>query len=162
MNRIVLLIAAAVAMVSTGCGPSHNSVKVSNIKLVQVVFSEIWSKGNVDLIDELFAEDFVGHFPGQTLHGRQALVNAVDAHRTSFPDWTEEIKDTIADRDRVVARFASRGTNLGEFLGNPPTGNRVEISEVAIFRLSNDKIIEQWVYPDLLSLQRQLGGRDQQ
>jgi steroid delta-isomerase-like uncharacterized protein len=162
MNRIVLLIAAAAAMVSTGCGPSHNSVRVRNTALIQPVFSEIWSKGNLDLIDDLFAEDFVGHFPGETLHGRQALVDAVNAHRTSFPDWTEEIRDTIAERDRVVARFASRGTNLGEFLGNPPTGNRVEISEVAIFRLRDGKIIEQWVYPDLISLQRQLAGRDQQ
>jgi steroid delta-isomerase-like uncharacterized protein len=126
-----------------------------------MVFSEIWSKGNVDLIDDLFAEDFVGHFPGQTLYGRQALVNTVKAHRTSFPDWTEEIKDTIAERDRVVVRFRSHGTNLGEFIGNLATGNQVDISEVAIFRLSNGKIIEQWVYPDMLSLQRQLGKKEQ-
>jgi len=68
----------------------------------------------------------------------------------------------IADRDRVVVRFTSRGTNLGEFLGNPPTGNHVELSEVAIFRLSNGKIVEQWVYPDILSLQSQLGKKAQQ
>lgn len=140
---------------------NDNSVKARDFKLIHMVFSEIWSKGNVELVGDLFAEDFVGHFPGQTLHGRQALVNAVQAHRASFPDWTEEIKDTIADRDRVVVRFRSRGTNLGEFLGNPPTRNHVEISEVAIFRLSNGKIIEQWVYPDMLSLQRQLGKKEQ-
>ena len=125
------------------------------------MFSEIWSEGNVDLIDDLFAEDFVGHFPGETLHGRRALVNQVNAHRSSFPDWTEEVEDTIADQDRVVVRFRSRGTNLGEFLGKPPTGNHVEISEVAIFRLSNGKIVEQWVYPDMLSLQRQLSRKEQ-
>jgi len=149
-------------MILIGCGPSDNSVKARNIKLIHMVFSEIWSKGNVDLIDDSFAEDFIGHFPGETLYGRRALLNQVNAHRNSFPDWTEEVEDTIADRDRVVVRFRSRGTNLGEFLGNPPTGNRVEISEVAIFRLSNGKIIEQWVYPDMLSLQRQLGKKEHQ
>jgi len=161
MNRIVLSLPVAAAVILIGCGPSDNSVKARNIKLIQMVFSEIWSKGNVDLIDDLFAEDFVGHFPSETLSGRRALVNQVNAHRSSFPDWTEEVEDTIADRDRVVVRFRSRGTNLGEFLGNPPTRNRVEISEVAIFRLSNGKISEQWVYPDMLSLQRQLGQKEQ-
>ncbi len=161
MKRIVPLLPVAVVITLIACGPSDNSVKVRNIKLIHMVFSEIWSKGNVDLIDDLFAEDFVGHFPGQTLYGRQALVNTVKAHRTSFPDWTEEIKDTIAERDRVVVRFRSRGTNLGEFIGNLATGNQVDISEVAIFRLSNGKIIEQWVYPDMLSLQRQLGKKEQ-
>ena len=158
MDR-VLLLPAALAMILIGCGPSHDSVEVRNVRLIHTVFSEIWSKGNVDLIEDLFAENFVGHFPGETLNGRQALVNQVTAHRSSFPDWTEKVEDTIADSDRVVVRFRSRGTNLGEFLGNPPTGNRVEISEVAIFRLSDGKIIEQWVYPDILSLQRQLGEK---
>jgi len=161
MNRLVFLLPVAVAVILTGCGPSDNSAKGGNIKLIHTVFSEIWSKGNVALIDDLFADDFVGHFPGETLHGRQALVDQVNAHRSSFPDWTEEVEDTIADRDRVVVRFRSRGTNLGEFLDNPPTGNHVEISEVAIFRLSNGKIIEQWVYPDMLSLQRQLEKKEQ-
>ena len=64
----------------------------------------------------------------------------------------------IAEQDRVVARFTSSGTNLGDFLGSPPTGNRVEISEVAVFRLRDGKIVEQWVYPDILTMQRQLRG----
>jgi hypothetical protein len=67
-------------------------------------------------------------------------------------------EDVLADGDRMAVRFTSRGTNLGEFLGSPPTGNRVEISEVAIFRLSDGEIVEQWVYPDMRSLQRQLSG----
>ena len=138
------------------CASSPATTKSENIEVINIVFSEIWSKGNVDLIDQLFAENFVGHFPEGTVHGREGLRAGVIAHRSSFPDWTEEIADTIADRDRVVVRFISRGTNLGEFLNNPPTGNRVEISEVAIFKLKNGLVIEQWVYPDILSLQRQL------
>lgn len=120
------------------------------------MFSEIRSKGNVDLIDDLFSEDFVGPFPEGTVHGREGIRASVTAHRTSFPDWTEEIADTIADRDQVAVRFISRGTNPGECLNESPTGNRVEISEVAIFGLKDGKVTEQWVCPDILSLQRQL------
>jgi len=160
MNRIALLLSAAIVIV--GCTPRDGLVKARNIDVVHLVFSEIWSKGSVELIDDLFADNFVGHFPAGTVHGREGVRARVVAHRTAFPDWTEEAEDTIADGDRVVVRFTSRGTNLGEFLGNPPTRNRVEISEVAIFKLRDGEIVEQWVYPDMLSLQRQLGQQEQQ
>jgi len=162
MSRIVLILPAVVTMMLIGCSASDDPVKVRNVEVVHLVFAEIWSEGNVDLISDVFAEDFVGHFPGETVHGREGILAEVFAHRTAFPDWTEEVEDTIADRDRVVVRFTSRGTNLGEFLGNQPTKNHVEISEVAIFKLSEGRIVEQWVYPDLLSLQRQLGKKEHQ
>jgi len=154
MNRIAFLLSTAVFMVS--CAAPDEAVETRNLEVVRRVFSEIWSKGNVDLIPEIFSELFVGHFPAETVNGREGLAAQVSAHRSSFPDWTEKVEDEIVDGDRVVIRFTSRGTNMGKFLGNPPTGNRVEISEVAIFRFVNSKIAEQWVYPDILSLQRQL------
>jgi steroid delta-isomerase-like uncharacterized protein len=122
------------------------------------VFSDVWSKGKVELIPALFSERYVGHFPGgDTVYGREALASAVMAHRRAFPDWTEDVERVIIDREWLTVRFTSRGTNTGEFLGKAPTGNRVEISEVVIFRLEDGQIAEQWVYPDMLSLQRQLG-----
>jgi len=162
MNRIALLVPSAVTMMLMGCTASDDPVKATNVEVVHRVFADIWSQGNVDLIGDLFAEDFVGHFPAETVHGREGIRAEVISHRTAFPDWTEEVEDTIADRDRVVVRFTSRGTNLGDFLGNPPTRNHVEISEVAIFKLSDGRIVEQWVYPDILSLQRQLGKKEHQ
>jgi steroid delta-isomerase-like uncharacterized protein len=160
--RIVFLVLAGMTMTLAGCASFPATIKSKNIDVINIVFSEVWSKGNVDLISNLYAENFVGHFPEGTVHGREGVRAGVIAHRTSFPDWTEEVEDTIADRDRVVVRFTSRGTNLGDFLNNPPTGNRVEISEVAIFKLRDGKVVEQWVYPDILSLQRQLSEEGQQ
>lgn len=162
MNRIVLLVPAAAIMILVGCAPSDSLVRASNIEVVHVVHSEIWSKGNVELIEDVYAENFVGHFPAGTVHGREGVLARLIAHRTAFPDWTEEVEDMIADRDRVVMRFTDRGTNLGDFLGNPPTGKRVETSHVAIFKLSEGKIVEQWVYPDMRSMQRQLGLEEQE
>jgi steroid delta-isomerase-like uncharacterized protein len=156
MNRIAVLLSATMLAITVGCAPSTDSARARNIAVVHRVPAELWSKGKVELIDELFADDFVGHFPEKTVHGREGLLDQVTSHRRSFPDWTEEVVDTIADRDRVVVRFRSSGTNLGEFLGRPPTGKHVEIYEAAIFRLRDGKIVEQWVFPDILSMQRQL------
>ena len=57
----------------------------------------------------------------------------------------------------MVTRFRSHGTHKGEFQGLAPTGKRVEVAEVAIYRIENGKIVEQWGFPDILGLQRQLG-----
>jgi len=160
MKRVVLFL--LVGLIITGCAPRGRSVEAETHELVSAVFSDVWSKGNVELIPALFSQSYVGHFPGgDTVHGREGLASAVMAHRRAFPDWTEDVERVIIDHEWLAVRFTSRGTNTGEFLGNPPTGNRVEISEVVIFRLEDGQIAEQWVYPDMLSLQRQLGVRRQ-
>lgn len=159
MNSGYLLLAPALLLMLFGCASSSDSYKARNIRVVHIQHSEIWSKGNVDLIGDIYARDFVGHFPSGTVHGHSGVLARVTAHRLAFPDWTEEVDDTIAEGDRVVTRFTSRGTNLGEFLGNPPTNNPVEISEVCVYRLVNGKIAEQWVFPDMRSMQEQLNRK---
>jgi steroid delta-isomerase-like uncharacterized protein len=161
MKLTLLLLLAALAVTSFGCSNSPDTNRSRNIELVRMQHSEIWSKGNVGIIPAVYAEDFTGHFPAGTVRGHAGIRARVEAHRTAFPDWTEVVDDVVADGDRVVTRFTSRGTNLGEFLGHPPTGNRVEISEVCIYRFADGKIAETWVYPDFRSMQRQLGAEAQ-
>ena len=161
MRRVVYFLPTAMIMALTGCGSCDDQIQTGNIEEIHIALSEIWNNGNVDLISEVYADDFVGHFPSETVYGPEGVLERLTAHRTAFPDWTEEVKDTIVDRGRVVMRFTDRGTNLGEFLGNPPTGNRVESSHVSIFRLSKGKIAEQWLYPDIIGMQRQLAQKEQ-
>ena len=155
MNSRLFILLSGVLYLS-GCSVSVDNQTAQNIEVVHAVAADIFSQGRLERINDLYTADFIGHFPEGTIHGRKGLTELVKAHRTSFPDWTEEIDDTIAQGDRVAIRFTSRGTNKGAFLGNPPTGNRVEISEAVILRMSNGQIAEQWVYPDILSMQQQL------
>ena len=54
--------------------------------------------------------------------------------RSAFPDWCEEAVQLVAEGDTVAGRFRCSGTHLGEFLGNPPTGRRMEVEEVFFVR----------------------------
>lgn len=56
----------------------------------------------------------------------------------------------------MVIHFVSTGTNEGSWLGNPPTGRRIQIHEMSILRIEDGKIAEQWLLPDMLSMQGQL------
>jgi len=152
-TSIYLLLAFA-AVISDAAEDRETAVRT-----VEVQHVEIWSNGRVDLVPEIYSPDFVGHFPGGLVQGHDGIRERVLAHRRAFPDWNETVVDIIVEGDRVATRFVSRGTNLGTFLGNPPTGNVVEISEAAIYRLAHGRIAEQWVYPDMRAMQLQLRNR---
>jgi predicted ester cyclase len=76
---------------------------------------------------------------------------------TAFPDWREEIVELVAEANTVAGRFRCWGTHQGEFLGEPPTGRRMEVDEVFFLRVENGKFVYFWGLEDSLSRMRQLG-----
>jgi predicted ester cyclase len=128
------------------------------VGLVEKQHAELWSRGNLALVEACYADDFVGHFPGCVARGHEGIRSQVISHRATFPDWREEVLDVIVEGDNVVTRFRSSGTDRGGFQRNRPTGRKVSITEVCIFRVRGRKISEQWVYPDIVALQSQLGA----
>jgi steroid delta-isomerase-like uncharacterized protein len=119
---------------------------------------ELWSQGRVGLVEEIYSPTFVCHFlTGPDWEGLEGITKEVSSHRTSYPDWNERIIKLVAEGDYVVAHFAATGTHKGDLHGIPPTGKRVNVHEVAIVRIENGKIAEQWGFPDLLGVSQQLG-----
>ena len=148
-----------VLLIITGCISGQEGYLKRNKELVRRMDEEVWNKGNLEIIDELYSTNFVWHFlpSGSETIGLDSLQEHVRKHREAFPDWTEEIKHIVAEGDFVSIHYVSRGTNEGSFQGNPPTGKPIEINEMSIFRIVDGKIVEQWLIPDLLSLNQQLG-----
>ena len=130
-----------------------------NKELVRRVNEEVWNKGNLEIMDELFTTDIVRHFlpNGSETKGLDILRDRIRNHRKAFPDWAEEIRQIVAEGDFVSTHFTSSGTNEGSFLGNPPTGKRIHINEMTIYRIVDGRIAEQWLIPDLLSFNQQFG-----
>jgi len=157
--RPLATLLAALLLAASPCTRADDAQAARNIENVKLQHGEIWSKGNFALIPELFAENYVGHFPGgQTVTGRDAVQPAVEGLRAAFPDWTETIEQIVVDGDRVVTLYRSTGTQTGEFMGQPPSGKHVEILEACVFQMHDGLVVEQWAFPDILSLQMQLAS----
>jgi predicted ester cyclase len=62
----------------------------------------------------------------------------------AFSDYKTERVALVADGDRVVNHTRTTGTHSGEFLGIAPTGRRITVDHVEIWRIEGDKIVEQW------------------
>ena len=77
--------------------------------------------------------------------------------RSAFPDWQEEIVELVAEGDTVAGRFRCSGTHQGEFLGEAPTGKRMDVQEVFFLRVEEGKFVDFWGLEDSLNRMRQLG-----
>jgi predicted ester cyclase len=77
--------------------------------------------------------------------------------RTAFPDWQEKIVQLVAEGDAVAGRFRCSGTHRGEFLGEAPTGKRMDVEEVFFMRVEDGKFVDFWGLEDSLGRLRQLG-----
>ncbi len=148
------------SLIITGCGSTREvTLEERNKELIHRMNDEVWTKGNLEIMDQLFSTDFVQHFlpVGSETKGLVKFRESVRNHRQAFPDWAEEIKQIVAEEDFVATHFTSTGTNTGSFLGNPSTGKQIHINEMSIYRIVDGKIVEHWLLPDLLSLNQQLG-----
>ena len=55
--------------------------------------------------------------------------------REAFPDLEITIEEQIAEGDKVLTRFRTRGTHQGELWGIAPTGKEVEITNMSMSRI---------------------------
>lgn len=115
--------------------------------------------GDLDAAEALVAADFYHHdaMPG-TPAGREGYRAVAEVLRTGFSDLRFEVDDVIAAGDRVAVRTWFTGTQDGPFMGMPPTGRRVRMQQVHIFRVEDGRIAELWAVMDSLGAMRQLGA----
>ncbi|MDF2585580.1 MAG: hypothetical protein K0R33_4223 [Mycobacterium sp.] len=127
----------------------------ANKQLVRKFFAAV-EDGDFEAFDEIVAEDYNDHLPGQT-PGREILKTYFQSLRTAFPDVRLPISQMIAEGDRVAVLNAVQGTHRGEFLGIAPTGHRVDASAFQLYRIADGRLAEHWEVADFATLSRQLG-----
>jgi len=119
-----------------------------NKALVRREQQELWNHtGNLDAAEELYA----------TEEADAARQEAAD-YRQGFPDVANTVEDLIAEGDKVVARWRSRATHKGDYMGIPPTGTEVEVTGITLYRIQGGKIAASWNIEDKLGLMRQIGA----
>ena len=130
-----------------------------NKAIIRRLFDEVFNQGNVEVIDEIVADNVVGHdaTSREPKRGLASLKQVTILFCTAFPDGQYLLSDLIAEEERVVARWGLQGTHRSEFMEIPATGKQVSITGIVIYRLANNKIVEYWGNFDTFGLMQQLG-----
>ncbi len=142
---------------SNGNGAESNH-KAQNLALVSRIWNEIWNKGALEVSEEVFTQDYLGHLPIMTVHGPEEFKDMVRIYRTAFPDVHLSVEDAFASGDRVTVRWISRGTQHGTMMGIPPSHKKIEVMGISIFRMANGRVAEEWEGFDTLGMMQQIGA----
>jgi steroid delta-isomerase-like uncharacterized protein len=133
-----------------------------NKAIMRRMLDEVIVGGNLALMDELVAPDFVNHNVVGTAEtsssvGVEPFRQEIKALREAFPDIRLLIIHLLTDGDKVIAHLRGRGTHLGQFGPIPATGKTVDVASMTIVRMENGKFAERWNLVDRHGMLQQLG-----
>ena len=130
-----------------------------NIATSRRVIEEAFGQGNLDVLDEVCAENFVDHDPIMGDQDAEAIKQTIASYREAFPDLSFTIEDIFGAGDKVVIRWSGSGTFENEFMGQQPTGEKGDpVKGIGIDRFDEDgQIVESWTQWDTLTFMRDIG-----
>ena len=130
-----------------------------NKALLRRIFEEGVNQNKPGVFDELIAPDCKFHDqPLGMPPTREGFRQIQATFRAAFPDVHLTIEDEFADGDYVIQRGYGTGTHQGEFNGIPPSGKKIKLNVIHIWRFANGMAVENWVQIDALGLMQQIGA----
>jgi len=134
------------------------SMEKDNEALVKRLYSEVINQQNLDVMDDLVADDFVEHetTPGDA-QGKQGVKEYFAMMFKAFPDLQFKVNDMVSDGDKVWAYITITGTQKGPFMDMQATGKTFQTDAFDIIRIKNGKIAEHWGVTDSGKMMQQLG-----
>jgi predicted ester cyclase len=73
-----------------------------------------------------------------------AYIDGLKALVSAFPDFPWQLQDVVMEAGTIAARLVASGTHAGPFEGVAPTGRRISIQELVMYRVADGKITHCW------------------
>ena len=120
------------------------SIQARNKAVAMRVFEEIFNQGKFQVADEIYAPDFRNHGLHRSID-LKTDQDAVHAEKKAFPDLRMSVQQMVAEGDKVAVLWTFQGTHTRSgYEGLPPTGTRVEVRGITIWRIVDGRIVEEW------------------
>src|SRR5580765_2328304 len=122
-------------------------------------FDEVWNNQSEAAVDEMFAEDGVGHgLGGEPIRGPEEFKTFHRAFISAYPDLKVLVEDTVVEGDKIAARCRVTGVHQGHGIGLAPTNQPVEFTGMVIVRVKDGKIVEAWNEFNFMEMYKQVGA----
>jgi steroid delta-isomerase-like uncharacterized protein len=122
---------------------------MNNKEIISALYEQSLNKRNFSLLKDFISSDY----PGGVAGFESNIIPLINA----FPDVHWEIKELIAEENKVVIRWKLTGTHTGQFRNIAATGRKVTNTAMAIYEFKNGKIINTEVLTDRLGFLQELG-----
>ena len=125
---------------------------------MQRFYADAWNRWDDRAVDELLTTDFTFRGSlGDHAHGRGGFRLYREKVRSAFPDFHNEVREVVAEEQRVAVRLRCSGRHDGELFGIAATGRSIAYDAAAFLRARDAQLCAAWVLGDLEQLRRQLG-----
>lgn len=122
----------------------------SNEERIKFGNDELIGKGDLDVVDKIFSADYVVHAGGKDYKGHEFIKRWASQLRSAFPDIrVVRVEFHTQAGDSIVWQRTLSGTHKADMMGIPPTGQKVEWSEMVVSRFDGQKIAEEWAVSEL-------------
>lgn len=129
-----------------------------NKTVIRRLFDEVYNGQNLDVLEELVAQNVVNHSAvAEHQHGIEGFRHVMEWGFDLAPDGRYELTGIIAEGEMVACRVTVSGTQEGEVFGIPPTGKSFSVEHMHWHRLAEGKLAERWAVRDDLGTLIQLG-----
>ena len=116
------------------------------------------NRTDADAVAEFHAHDgVVESLMAGTVHGRKAIREVYRAFFAAFPDLLARVDDLLIDGERAVLIVTMTGTDIGGFMGLPPTGKPFKLPIVRVYTLKDGFIQHERRIYDFTGLLVQIG-----
>lgn len=133
----------------------------ANKAVVRRVFEEVFKQGDLEVVDELVATNFVSHntnpLPNQPLRGPEAVRWYARLVHGGFPDYQVVLDDMLSEGNEVAVRFTVTGTHTGQFGYLAPTGKKIHILGIDLLGVEDGKLVSLWGGWNIAEMMVQLG-----
>jgi diaminopimelate epimerase len=129
-------------------------------ELVRRWFDELFTAGDVDAVDDLVAEGFLAHGPGDSgdSQGREAFKDWLRWHTKTFTERDWRVDEVLSEDDRAAVRYTGHSTYRGGLLGITSAGQRVLETGMLILRIVDGCVHELWAEMSDAQVLTQLGA----
>jgi predicted ester cyclase len=132
---------------------------LSNKDLVSRHYEDFVNRGELSAADRDLRPDFIDHAaPPGTPPGPESAKGWITMVRGGFPDIRVREEQSIASGDLVGVLARWTGTHKGAFFGIEPTGRKVEMKGMVLWRVADGQLAERWAVLDYDTLLAAIGG----
>ncbi len=139
--------------------PERHNLRVStDAKPIVAAYWQAYNAAEWDALRGLVAEDYVHHSGDAESHDVDFFVAGAMGLRAAFPDVRVEVRDMVAEDERVAVRWVARATHTGSLFGEIATGRPIAIDGATIHRVVDGRIAEDWEVMNEGALRDQLAA----
>ena len=157
MSTKFLLSVTLLVLLLASCATRDDRAAQRNKELVLRYFDQWVNRSDPAAVNRLIATNLVLRNPPYVFRSLEEYQTRMAAFHAAFPDARYTIEEQIAEADKVAVRWTLRGTQSGDYQGQPASRKKIAVTGISLLRIAEGQIQEITVNMDRLGLMEQLG-----